>query len=133
MNKLLLQLSTSTRGEENLRPVNLGKLVKRVVDAKANEPGDIGLEASGNVVALGYEQRFERVIGHLVQNAIDATSDRGVVTVYVFAEDETAFDARTDVCRGPGADRRGRRPGGNDGTRRALPDDAREHRTADYR
>jgi putative PEP-CTERM system histidine kinase len=97
MNRLLLQLSTSTRGEENLRPVNLGKLVKRVVDAKANEPGDIGLEASGNVVALGYEQRFERVIGHLVQNAIDATSDRGAVTVHVFAEDETAFVEITDT------------------------------------
>jgi putative PEP-CTERM system histidine kinase len=97
MNKLLLQLSTGTRGEENLRPVNLGKLVKRVVDAKANERGDISLETSGNVVALGYEQRFERVIGHLVQNAIDATSNRGAVTVHVFAEDETAFVEVTDT------------------------------------
>ncbi len=97
MNKLLLQLSTGTRGEENLRPVNLGKLVKRVVDAKANERGDISLEALGNVVALGYEQRFERVIGHLVQNAIDATSNRGAVTVSVFAEDETAFVEVTDT------------------------------------
>lgn len=97
MNKLLLQLSTSTRGEEKLRPVNLGNLVKRVVDAKTNESGAIGLEASGNVVALGHEQRFERVIGHLVQNAIDATSDRGAVTVYLFARDETAFVEITDT------------------------------------
>jgi putative PEP-CTERM system histidine kinase len=91
MNKLLLQLSTSARGEENLRPINLGNVVTRVVGAKTNESGDIGLEASGNVVALGHEQRFERVIGHLVQNAIDATSDRGAVAVYVFAENDTAF------------------------------------------
>ena len=97
MNKLLLQLSTSARGEENLRPVNLGNLVTRVVDAKTNESGDIGLETSGHVVALGHEQRFERVIGHLVQNAIDATSDRGAVVVYVFAKDETAFVEITDT------------------------------------
>jgi putative PEP-CTERM system histidine kinase len=97
MNKLLLQLSTGTRGEETLRPVNLSKLVKRVVDAKTHVKGHIDLETTGNVVALGYEQRFERVVGHLVQNAIDATSDRGTVTVYVFAKDDTAFVEITDT------------------------------------
>lgn len=91
MNKLLLQLSTGARGEENLRPVNLGKVVKRVVESKVNETGNIGIEASGSVVTLGDEQRFERVIGHLVQNAIDATDTGGMVTVYVFAEDECAY------------------------------------------
>lgn len=91
MNKLLLQLGSGARGEQSLRPVNLGRLVKRVVDSKTSAKGQIDLDAAGNVVALGNEQRFERVIGHLVQNALDATSDRGTVRVCVFAEKETAL------------------------------------------
>ena len=38
------------------------------------------------VATLGYEQRFERVVGHLVQNAIDATPPSGAVSVKVAAE-----------------------------------------------
>jgi len=33
------------------------------------------------VVARGHEDRIERVIGHLVQNALDATEKRGRVSV----------------------------------------------------
>jgi len=86
MNKLLLQLSTGGRGAESLRPVNLARLARRVVEAKANQRGDIGIEASGDVTTLGYEQRFERVLGHLVQNAIDATHDGGTIGIRVFVD-----------------------------------------------
>jgi len=39
MNRLLLQLSTGSRGAENLRPVNLARLARRVVEAKADQRG----------------------------------------------------------------------------------------------
>lgn len=86
MNRLLLQLSTGSRGAENLRPINLGTLAKRVVDAKADQRADIAIDTSAEVMTLGYEQRFERVVGHLVQNAIDATHEGGTLAIRVFAD-----------------------------------------------
>jgi len=91
MNKLLAQLATGSRGEENLRPIQLAKLVERVVAAKKAAGADIAVHASDAAVAtLGYEQRFERVLGHLVQNAIDATRQSGAVRVSVGAEGRSA-------------------------------------------
>jgi len=87
MNRLLQQLSTGSRGEEKLRPIELAKLVERVVASKKAERVDIALHAADSrVAALGYEQRFERVVGHLVQNAIDATQPAGEVRIRVGAE-----------------------------------------------
>ncbi len=87
MNKLLRQLSTGSRGEEKPRPIELATLVQRVVAAKKAERADIAVQgADARVATLGYEQRFERVVGHLVQNAIDATPPSGAVSVKVAAE-----------------------------------------------
>jgi len=87
MNKLLAQLSTGSRGEESLRPIQLARVVERVVAAKKAAGVDIAVHAADAAVAtLGYEQRFERVLGHLVQNAIDATAQSGKVRVSVGAE-----------------------------------------------
>jgi len=91
MNKLLAQLSTGSRGEENLRPIPLAKVVERVVAAKKAAGAHIVVHASdAAVAALGYEQRFERVLGHLVQNAIDATRQSGAVRISVGAEGGSA-------------------------------------------
>ena len=87
MNKLLQQLGTGSRGEENLRPIRLAKLVERVVASKRTERADIAVQAAdAELAAVGYEQRFERVVGHLVQNAIDATRESGEVRIRVGAE-----------------------------------------------
>ena len=47
-------------------------------------------------LALGHEDRLEHVIGHLVQNALDATAERGQVAVRLDRED----DVRRDRGRG---------------------------------
>lgn len=90
MTRLLEQLSTGSRGEEALRAIDLGALVQRVLAGKPERP-QIALE-TGNAEAatLGYEQRLERVVGNLVQNAIDATRERGEVRVRVDAEGANA-------------------------------------------
>jgi putative PEP-CTERM system histidine kinase len=91
MNKLLEQLSTGSRGEEHLRPMQLAKVAERVAAAKKAERADIAVHATDAAVAtIGYEQRFERVLGHLVQNAIDATQQSGGVHISVGAEGENA-------------------------------------------
>jgi putative PEP-CTERM system histidine kinase len=91
MNKLLAQLSTGSRGEENLRPIPLAKVVERVVAAKKSACAAIAVHTTDAALAtIGYEQRFERVLGHLVQNAIDATRHAGEVRISVGAEGENA-------------------------------------------
>ncbi|MFL6570726.1 MAG: XrtA/PEP-CTERM system histidine kinase PrsK [Burkholderiales bacterium] len=91
MNRLLAQLSTGSRGEENLRPIQLAKVVERVVAAKNAAGAHIAVHASDAAVAtVGYEQRFERVLAHLVQNAIDATRQSGEVRISVGAEGANA-------------------------------------------
>jgi putative PEP-CTERM system histidine kinase len=90
MNRLLAQLSTGSRGDENLRPIQLAKVVERVVAAKKAAGARVAVHASDAAVTLGYEQRFERVLGHLVQNAIDATRQSGEVRISVGAEGANA-------------------------------------------
>ncbi len=88
MNRLLLQLSAGSRAEEALRPLNAASLVERVVQSKRDQHADIRVQCGGEVLIQGHEQRWERVIGHLVQNAIDATREAGHVSVAVAAEAE---------------------------------------------
>lgn len=90
MNKLLLQLSTGSRGAENLLPVDLALVAGRVLQAKAKDARPIAIEAAPEVLALAHEQRLERVIGHLLQNALDATELGGVVAIRVFADGSRA-------------------------------------------
>jgi putative PEP-CTERM system histidine kinase len=92
MARLLDQLSTGSRGEESLRPIQLAKVVERVIATKKAERPDIALHAADAAVAsVGYEQRFERVVGHLLQNALDATQKSGKVRICVGAEGDNAF------------------------------------------
>ena len=87
MNKLLQQLSTGSRGEEKARPIQLATLVNRVIASKKAERADIAFDVPDSQVAtIGYEQRLERVVGHLVQNAIDATRETGDVRIAVSTE-----------------------------------------------
>ena len=81
MNKLMLQLRTGATPVENARPVDLEAVVRRVCAAKASHDPPIELELSTGVTAAGHEDRLEHVIGHLVQNAIDATGKGGRVSV----------------------------------------------------
>lgn len=91
MNKLLLQLRSDTPADESLVPTRLGRVAARVASAKTSQQADIALETSDEVVALVHEQRFERILGHLVQNAIDATRPGGRVRVGVRAGEAGAI------------------------------------------
>jgi len=80
MNRLMLQLRLGTTPIDKPRPVDLEPLVRRVCAAKS-EDGRIDLDLAPAVPAVGHEERLEHVIGHLVQNALDATAEGGRVTV----------------------------------------------------
>jgi putative PEP-CTERM system histidine kinase len=83
MNALMLQLRTGTQPVDSPRPLDLGMLVRRVSAAKADLRVPISLELEPDVTTFGHDDRLEHVIGHLVQNAIDASLPEGRVTVSV--------------------------------------------------
>jgi signal transduction histidine kinase len=81
MNKLMLQLRTGATPVENPRLLDLEPVVRRVCAAKTTSLGLIDLQLGSGITAIGHEDRLEHVIGHLLQNAIDATSVGGSVRV----------------------------------------------------
>jgi len=91
MNGLMLQLRTSATPVESPRQVDLGAIIERVCAAKSAHAGQIGIELTSGVAAIGHEERLEHVIGHLVQNALDATAARGQVRVRLQRGDGTAI------------------------------------------
>jgi putative PEP-CTERM system histidine kinase len=86
MNGLMLQLRSGTRPAEKPREVELSEVMKRIAAAKPDPRLVIDSVARG-LRAIGHEDRLERVIGHLVQNALDAApAEGGSVKVRAYAE-----------------------------------------------
>lgn len=95
MNALMLQLRTGNPPVDSRRNVDLHSVVSRVCNAKST--AHIAVEVTGNTVsAPGHEDRLEHVIGHLVQNAIDASPMGSRVRVRVQADGEFALVVVSD-------------------------------------
>jgi putative PEP-CTERM system histidine kinase len=90
MQGLMLQLRTGTTPLEKAAPIDLEPTVRRVCAAKAGAHAPIQLDLAAGVFALGHGERLEHVIGHLVQNALDATSGGGRVSVRLDRDGEFA-------------------------------------------
>jgi len=100
MNRLLVQLHSGITPVENPKYVDLSQIVRRVGASLLANAAPITLEVAPGLRALGHEDRLERVIGHLVQNAVDATQYGGTVCVRVFAELERAVVEVLDTGQG---------------------------------
>ena len=78
MRQLTLQLREGEKPREGRSGVDLLPIVKRIEASTLARGRTLELHAVDHVLARGHEQRIERVLGHVVQNALDATqaSDR---------------------------------------------------------
>lgn len=83
MNALMLQLRAGAEPVEKPHQVDLSSIVQRVCASKAGARVEIALEPSAPLLTLGHEDRLEHVIGHLLQNAIDASEPPARVSVRV--------------------------------------------------
>lgn len=81
MRQLMLQLREGATPPGVAYGVDLVKLFKRIGAAKEKSGRAVVLEAHDPLVARGDSERLERVFGHLVQNALDATDVDGRVWV----------------------------------------------------
>ena len=99
MNALLARLSqTHAAPSEPFQPVDVAALVNRVVGARrAQHP--IAAQATGQVVARAQAARLEQVLGHLIQNGIEASDRDAPIVVAVAANDATiAIDVIDQGC-----------------------------------
>jgi putative PEP-CTERM system histidine kinase len=86
MNGLMLQLRAEARPVDRIRSVDLDAVLRRVCAAKADARVPIDVQSPGAAMVVGHEERLEHVIGHLVQNAIDASLPAGRIAVSVATE-----------------------------------------------
>ena len=61
--------------------VNLVEIVRRLHQQKQAYGPALELQVLEPVTTRGHEERIERIIGHVVQNALDATPDHGKVWI----------------------------------------------------
>jgi putative PEP-CTERM system histidine kinase len=90
MNGLMLQLRSGTTPVANARQIDLCAVVRRVCAQKADARVRVDVEASHPTIVIAHEDRLERVIGHLLQNAVDASVPGADVGVSVDAADRFA-------------------------------------------
>ncbi len=81
MRQMMLQLREGERPLGSVSGVELQALLKRIADQARQRGRRIELEIVDRVATRGHEQRLERVLGHLVQNSLDATPVDGRVWV----------------------------------------------------
>lgn len=79
MRQLMLQLREGAKPPGKAFGVNLSAIVKRVQAVAAERGRTLEIQAIESVDARGHEERLERIIGHVVQNAFDATDPSGHV------------------------------------------------------
>jgi putative PEP-CTERM system histidine kinase len=83
MRRLMLQLREGNTPVGVPSGVELPPIVRRIEAAARARGRALELQIDESVVTRGHEQRLERVIGHLVDNALDATDSGGHVQVLV--------------------------------------------------
>ena len=83
MRQLMVQLREGTTPAGTAFGVDLGGVVRRIESVAKSRGRHLEIRAAGAVVARGHEERLERIIGHLVQNALDATDPSGKVWIYL--------------------------------------------------
>jgi putative PEP-CTERM system histidine kinase len=79
MRQLMLQLREGATPPGTPFGVNLDKVIQRIEAVSAGRGRTLEVQMTPSVVARGHEERLERIIGHVVQNAFDATDPSGRV------------------------------------------------------
>lgn len=94
MRQLMLQLREGEAPPGGLSGVDLAPIARNIESIASGRGRALEVDVIGRVVARGHEQRIERVIGHMVQNALDATSPAGRVWMKV---ERVSGQARVEV------------------------------------
>jgi len=94
MRQLMLQLREGATPPGTAFGVDLGRVAQRIESSAVHRGRKLELAVAERVLTRGHEERLERVIGHVVQNALDATNADGRVWLKV---ERLAGQARVEV------------------------------------
>ena len=99
--KTLLQKLALGEALDTPAPLRLDGLLRQAVAAKASLAPAPRLEiVDGELTVLAHRARLERVLGHLIQNAIEATASDGSVAVRLLRERQSAVVELDDTGQG---------------------------------
>lgn len=104
MKQLMLQLREGVTPADGSYGTNLAAVVGRIQAAKSAQEPVLAVEVREPLVTRGQEERIERVIGHLVQNALDATAPDGKVWITVDRDKGMALVEVGDTGQGMSAE-----------------------------
>jgi len=100
----LLQKLSRDKSQEHSGPVQLDQLLANAVAARAAyEPAPTLDVIDPDLTVFANRARLERVLGHLIQNAIEATAKDGRVAVYLRREGANAVVELRDTGQGMSA------------------------------
>lgn len=101
MKRLLQQLHGPPVGNSQCEAVELGEMLRNMVESRDRGAAALSLEGGMNGIAVAAdEERLRAVVEHLIQNAIDAVNGRGHVVVRLVCEKDMAVIEVED--NGPG-------------------------------
>ena len=83
MRRLMLQLREGATPPGGARGVELAPLVRRLAQVAQGTGRELETQCPEGLSTRGHDERLERVLGHLVQNAMDATPADGRVWITV--------------------------------------------------
>ncbi|MGZ5819336.1 MAG: ATP-binding protein, partial [Burkholderiaceae bacterium] len=99
--KLLLQKLGRGDSVERPAPLDIDKLLQQAVALKSSvEPKPVLEIMDSGMKVLANWERLERVIGHIIQNAVEATARDGHVTVRLLRQDNNAVIEVKDTGQG---------------------------------
>ncbi|MBL8481837.1 MAG: PEP-CTERM system histidine kinase PrsK [Rhodocyclaceae bacterium] len=81
MKHLMVQLREGAQPIDQPRPTELAQVAERIRRAKVSQKPAVHVRIEDNLIVMAHPDRLERVIGNLVQNALDATAEEGKVSV----------------------------------------------------
>jgi putative PEP-CTERM system histidine kinase len=90
MRQLMLQLREGGTPHGVQQGVDLAPIAKRLLALARGKGRELELDLRSTVATRGHEERIERVIGHVVQNAFDATPEDGRVWLRLDREGSNA-------------------------------------------
>jgi hypothetical protein len=100
MRGLMAQLMEKTPINQR-KPVPLKPLIERIVQSKRMfHPAPSFVAGAPDIPVLAHAERLERILGHIVQNALDATSEHGSVSIELSQERNQACVTVQDTGSG---------------------------------
>jgi putative PEP-CTERM system histidine kinase len=100
MRDLMLQLHQRGKPAEALSGVDLALIIERIQSSKRSQGLSFDLSVVDRPIVKGHEERIERVVGHIVQNALDATARGGGVELDLRRNGEEALVVVKDSGEG---------------------------------